>query len=103
MAVAKNCWRKGGILHRHGVRGFVVLLLSVGEVSRPRGELAPLLRRTYNIKGGPLNVMKVVGRIRSLFERRVNSYKLGSFAMVFRSFCYFWPCTGGDDFREFSH
>ena len=62
VAAAKNCWRKGNTLHQHGVRGFVVSLLSVGEVSQPRGELIPLSRHTHNMKGGPLNVMKVAGR-----------------------------------------
>ena len=37
-------------------------------VSEPIGELAPLLRHTHNMKGGPLNVMAVVWIARSQYE-----------------------------------
>ena len=76
-------------------------LLFVGEVSQPGGELTPLSCHTHNMKGGPLNVMEVVGRSRSPYEWKVNSYKIESCPIFFAVFAIFGHAPGEMIFADF--
>ena len=51
---------------------FVASLNEVAIANEHRGEITPLQRCIYNMRGGPLNVMEVVRMARSQYEWRIN-------------------------------
>ena len=73
----KNCWQQGSTM---AWRGFMARENELATTNGTRGGIAPLPRRTHNMKmkGGPLNVMEAVGTSKSQHDWRVSSSKIRS-------------------------